>query len=148
MLKSVTVLVCVLFLIINFSPTVSANTDIAEKNDLKGLHIVPLQNTGVVRVQIGGKRELNVYHEVRQNDLFVECFVNHFSFNQEKAGALHQDGEGHIRLYINDEHVDTLYESAFLIEGIPSGEYEIRVVVVKNDRSPYELEETFVVTID
>ncbi|KHF40808.1 hypothetical protein [Halalkalibacter okhensis] len=148
MVKPATILANVLIFISIFSPIVSANSDFTENNDLQDLHIVPFQNTGVVQIQVGGKRELDVYHEVRQNDLFVECFVNHFSFNHEKAGALHQEGEGHIRLYINDEHVGTLYEPAFLIEDLSSGEYEIRVVVVKNDLTSYELEESFVVTIN
>ncbi|GAE24120.1 hypothetical protein JCM9140_26 [Halalkalibacter wakoensis JCM 9140] len=114
---------------------------------LQQLEIISFRSTGMVDVKVGGSRELTVYHEVKERDVFVECFVPNFTFN-EKAGALHQEGEGHIRLYVNDEHVDTLFEPAFLIKDLPAGEHEIKVVVVKNDYSPYELEEEFEITVE
>jgi hypothetical protein len=110
------------------------------------IEVVPIQSTGIITVE-NKESKLTMEHEIRGKSVFIECFVNQFHFTKEKVGTLHQEGEGHIRLYINDEHVDTLYEPAFIINDLPSGEYEIKVVIVKNDRSPYELEETILVTI-
>jgi len=108
--------------------------------------ITPLQSTGVVHVNTSQQEnELKVDYEVSGGDVYVECFVNGFHFNENKAGSLHQENEGHIRLYINDEHVETLYQPAFIIQDLPKGSHEIKVMIVKNDRSPYELEETFMV---
>ncbi|MDT8859151.1 hypothetical protein N0O92_02825 [Alkalihalobacillus sp. MEB130] len=134
------VIVCYLVIPMN----VLAETN---QSDLLHLHIIPIHNTGIVQVQTGKQKDLTMKHEIQGNHLFVECFVNDFHFNEKKAGALHQEGEGHIRLYINDEHVDTLFEPAFLIEDMPSGEYEIKVVLVKNDYSPYEIEQSISITM-
>ncbi|MFC0558730.1 hypothetical protein [Halalkalibacter alkalisediminis] len=115
---------------------------------LQDLTIIPLQSTGVVQVNTSQKtNELVVDHKVSGGNVYVECFVNDFHFNENKVGSLHQENEGHIRLYINDEHIETLYQPAFIVQDLPKGNYEIKVMIVKNDRSPYEMEETFTVMI-
>ncbi|WP_332689962.1 hypothetical protein [Halalkalibacter lacteus] len=117
-----------------------------EEPNLEVVKVVPIQSTGMVTVA-NNDSKLMIDYDIREQSVFIECFVNQFHFKKEKVGMLHQEGEGHIRLYINDEHVDTLYEPAFIINDLPSGEHEIKVVIVKNDRSPYDMEETILVTI-
>lgn len=120
----------------------------AIENSLQELSIIPLQSTGVIQITSQETNVLEVEYKVRGKDVYVECFVNGFYFNEEKAGSLHQENEGHIRLYIDDEHVDTLYQPAFIIQDLQKGEYEVKVVIVKNDKSPYDMEETFTVTVN
>ncbi|WP_148296802.1 hypothetical protein [Halalkalibacter akibai] len=118
----------------------------AELESLENVKIVPLQSTGVVN--ISPSRNMEVNYDKKEDWVYVECFVDGFKFTENKVGSLHQEGEGHIRLYINDEHVDTLFQPAFIIENLPEGEHVVKVVVVKNDRSPYDLEESFTVKME
>ncbi|WP_227935698.1 hypothetical protein [Alkalihalobacillus deserti] len=143
-MKNLIALCCCIISIVGLAINVQANNS----SYLHQLTIVPLQSTGVIHVDtIQEPNVLEVDHKVSESDVYVECFVNGFHFNQNKVGSLHQENEGHIRLYINDEHVDTLYQPAFIIRDLPKGEYEVKVVIVKNDRSPYDMEETFTITI-
>jgi hypothetical protein len=119
----------------------------SEVSSLEQVTIVPLQSTGVIQVTTSPSL-LKVDYYKKENDVFIECFINGFTFNRDKAGSLHQEGEGHLRLYINNEHVETLYQPAFIIEGLQKGDYEIKIVIVKNDRTPYNMEETLNITID
>ncbi len=109
--------------------------------------IIPLQSTGVISVTASEERKMTVQYDIRENQLFVECLINGFLFSEEKAGTQHKEGEGHLRLYIDEEHIDTLYQPAFIVEGLSKGKHDIKVIIVKNDRTPYELEETFQVHI-
>lgn len=111
------------------------------------LTIISLQSTGVVSVSASDERTLTVTHEVRDGDVYVECFIDGFLFSEEKAGTQHQEGEGHFRLYVDDEHIDTLYQAAFIVKGLSSGDHDIQVVIVKNDRTPYDLEKAVQVHI-
>ncbi|WP_017727175.1 hypothetical protein [Halalkalibacterium ligniniphilum] len=112
------------------------------------IEVVPLQSIGVVSINTSeAKREMTVHHAVKGSDVYVECFINRFTLAKEQAGSPHKDGEGHLRLSINGKHVDTLYKAAFIIKGLPSGSHEVKIEAVKNDRSPYGMEETFTVTI-
>ncbi|ARK31126.1 hypothetical protein [Halalkalibacter krulwichiae] len=127
---------------------ISTNVYAGNEEFIDQIHIVPIQSTGIVNIDTQREGlDLEVDHDVKSGNVYVECFLNHFRFKEDKVGALHEEGEGHIRLYINDEHVDTLYQSAFIIEELPKGEYEIKIVVAQNDRSSYGLEKEFTVMI-
>ncbi|WP_100373321.1 hypothetical protein [Bacillus sp. FJAT-45037] len=84
---------------------------------------------------------------VNGKDVYVDCLIRGVELKQEKAGATHHEGEGHYRLYLNDQHIDTLFQPSFVIEGLASGEHTIKVELVKNDRSSYDSEDVFNVTI-
>lgn len=128
-------------ILLSYCPIVSAE-------DLEVVKVNPLSSVGVVKVQASGKNELIVEHNVTNETIFIECFINGFTFSKENEGSLPQEGEGHIRLYVEDNHVATLFQPAFYIENLQSGTHEIKIMVVNNDRSPYEdLEETLVITI-
>lgn len=111
------------------------------------LTVVPMKSIGLIDVTFSKEQEIALLHNVRDGNVFVECFVNDFSYSEERAGKLHVEGEGHLRLYVNDELLATLYEGAFLIEGLPKGKHTIQIKLIKNDRTPYEAEETIEVTI-
>ncbi|MCM3759322.1 hypothetical protein M3212_00835 [Alkalihalobacillus oceani] len=109
------------------------------------IRVTPLQNVEVIEIK--SEQELVVTHQVKDERIYVECFLNDFMLSEEKAGSLHEQGEGHLRLYVDDEHVATLFEAAFIIEGLAPGEHTITVSAVKNDRSPYGFDSTFSVTL-
>ncbi|MCM3713075.1 hypothetical protein [Halalkalibacter oceani] len=109
------------------------------------VRVTPLQNIEVIEIK--SEQELVVTHKVKDGRIYVECFLNDFVLSEEKAGSLHEQGEGHLRLYVDDEHVATLFEAAFIIEGLAPGEHTITVSAVKNDRSPYGFDSTFSVTV-
>ncbi|WP_144450668.1 hypothetical protein [Halalkalibacter nanhaiisediminis] len=135
-----------LFMIVCFIPL---NTTFAEESIINhsSLTIAPLQSIGIVKVVASDEQKLIVNHNIFNQELLIECFINGFRFSKEKAGTKHQEGEGHLRLYIDGEHIGTLYEAAFVINGLPRGEHDIQIAVVKNDRTPYEMEETIHIRI-
>ncbi|RXI98131.1 hypothetical protein DS745_17445 [Anaerobacillus alkaliphilus] len=90
---------------------------------------------------------LIVKYDVKDGDIYVECFVKDFSFSKEKAGTLKNEGEGHVHLYINDNKVDSIFTSSFIIKSLPIGTYKIKVELVHNDYSSYEVFEEFEVKL-
>ncbi|WP_100404590.1 hypothetical protein [Bacillus solitudinis] len=112
------------------------------------ISVLPLTNIPTVEVIAAQQeRTLKVNHEIRDGDVYVECLIHPFTFKEEKVGHAHQDGEGHIRLYINEQHIDTIFKPAFIIRGLPAGNHEVKVEVVKNDKTRYDLEESFTVSL-
>lgn len=109
--------------------------------------IEPLHNVGLVSVNVIAHDHFVVSYSLQQSDVYVELFKNNFHFTKENVGSKHKEGEGHIRLHINDEHVDTVYEAGFIIKGLPKGKHEIKIELAQNDRTPYEIDETFTVCI-
>ncbi|WP_088104979.1 hypothetical protein [Halalkalibacter urbisdiaboli] len=137
-------LLVVLTILIAFS----TNIGYAEVPLREQIEIVPLQSMGVINVVAGEKdRTMTVNHEIRDGDVYIECLIHPFTFTKEKVGHAHKDGEGHIRLYINNKHVDSIFRPAFIIKGLPTGNHEIKIEVAKNDKTPYDLEETFTISI-
>ncbi|NEU29492.1 hypothetical protein GN156_01650 [bacterium LRH843] len=125
----------------------SSNQVYTESIENYHLTVIPLQSTGIVNVRASDKMDLEITHELRGEELYIECFINGFLFSEEKAGMQHIEGEGHLRLYVDGNHIDTIYQPAFIVKGLEKGEHDIQVVLVKNDRSLYELEETFQIKI-
>lgn len=130
------------YFFIIFSPFAYAEAPLRDN-----LTVTSLQSIGIIDVLSTNEERFTVVHEEKEGDLFIECFVNDFLFSKEKEGTQHVEGEGHLRLYVNQEHIDTLYKGAFIVKGLPKGQHDVQVMLVKNDRTPYELEETFQVTI-
>lgn len=109
--------------------------------------VIPLQNVDIVDVAVTGERSFEVAHYVNGDKIFVECYVSDFTYAEDNYGSLPNDGEGHLRLYVDDEHVATLFTGAFIIKQLPKGEHELKIVVAHNDHSSYGLEKTIAVTI-
>lgn len=88
-----------------------------------------------------------VKYDVKEKDIYVECFVKDFTFSKERAGLLKQDGEGHVQLFINGNKVDSIYTSSFIIKELPVGTYTIRIELVHNDYTPYGISKEFEVNL-
>ncbi|MCT8139051.1 hypothetical protein H1D32_15900 [Anaerobacillus sp. CMMVII] len=86
---------------------------------------------------------LTIKYEVKEKDIYVECLVQNFRFNKEKAGTEKQEGEGHVQLYINDRKVDSIFTPSFIIKALPAGTYKIKVELVHNDYAPYGIFKEF-----
>lgn len=88
-----------------------------------------------------------VKYDVKEKDIYVECFVKDFTFSKERAGQLKQDGEGHVQLFINGNKVDSIYTSSFIIKALPVGTYTIKIELVHNDYTPYGISKEFEVNL-
>ncbi|WP_181536592.1 hypothetical protein [[Anoxybacillus] calidus] len=91
------------------------------------------------------ERTMNVKHQVRGTDVFIECIVTNFSFKSGKRKKV--DGEGHVNLYVNGQKVDEVSTAAFILKGLPKGKHVIRLELVHNDSSKYGLHHEFEVNI-
>lgn len=112
------------------------------------VQVIPMHGNGIVQVSVSkDKRLLTVNHEVKGTDVYVECIIDQFTFAKEKAGKNHVDGEGHIQLFVDGQRVDSIYQAAFIIKGLPSGEHTIKIELVKNNYDLYEISEEFTVQI-
>jgi hypothetical protein len=105
-------------------------------------------SSGSTTVEALTERSMIVNHEVRNQDLFIECIVPHFNFTKEKSTSKNIDGEGLLLLYINGEKVDEIHKAAFVVKGLPQGKHTIKLVLAHNDQTPYDdLEQEFEVEI-
>ncbi|WP_184317293.1 hypothetical protein [Geobacillus subterraneus] len=69
---------------------------------------------------------LEVKHEVKGNDVFIECFAAQFPFHKGNGG-------GHINVYINGQKMTEVYTAAFIVRGLPNGKHVIRLELAYND---------------
>ncbi|WP_216830899.1 hypothetical protein [Alkalihalobacterium elongatum] len=117
-------------------------------DELDEVQIIPMHGNGIVQVSVSKeKRMLTVNHEVKGSDVYVECIIDQFTFAKEKAGKNHVDGEGHVHLFVDGQRVDSIYQAAFIIKGLPSGEHTIKIELVKNNYDLYGISEEFTVQI-
>lgn len=115
-------------------------------NELSNLRIQFIYRQNPIHISLEEKNlTLKVQHEVKGNDVYIECIVSNFTFNKENES--HQEGEGHLILYIDGQKVDELFQPAFIAKGLPSGTHRIKLEFVRNDRQPYGLVEEFSVVI-
>ncbi|OIJ13281.1 hypothetical protein BKP37_12335 [Anaerobacillus alkalilacustris] len=92
-------------------------------------------------------KRLSVHYELKEKDIYIECKVKDFLFNQDDIGTIKKEGEGHIQLYINEHKVDSIFRSSFVIKSLPSGTYKIRLELIHNDYTPYGVHEEFEITL-
>ncbi|MCX8002416.1 MAG: hypothetical protein N2661_07555 [Anoxybacillus mongoliensis] len=91
------------------------------------------------------KQALFVKHHVKGNNVFVECIVDQFTFT--KGTHPKKDGQGRIHIYVNGKRVSETTTAAFVIRGLPVGKHTIRLELVHNDASKYNVSHEFTVTI-
>lgn len=134
--------IMLMLLLFLFSMSIHTNAKI------DSIVIEPIFHVGPVLIEKGNPLQLKVDYELEDQQLFVECQLNGFLFNPEAVGTLHQENEGHIRVYVDHEHVATVFEPVFYIQNLPKGDHEVKIQVVQNDHTPYEgLEEIFSITV-
>lgn len=90
------------------------------------------------------QKEMTVRERVKGNDIYVECIVSDFKFSTRKNK---DDGDGFIKLYLNNKKIDEIYSAAFIIKGVPTGTHEIKLELVSNEGKPLGIEDTFEVSL-
>jgi hypothetical protein len=119
----------------------------------------PETNTRVIPVKVEGvrnipyvevstmqnQRSIDVKHQIKANDVYVECIVSNFTFTKDKEKNV--DGEGHIELFLNGEKVDEISTAAFIIKELPFGNHTIRLELVHNNSMKYNISQDFKVSI-
>lgn len=104
-------------------------------NDVFNLSYKPLDNP------------MSVKHQVKGNDIYVECVISNFTFSKREDKKINQTGTGYLQLYLNGKKIDNIYTAAFIIKGLPVGKHLIKLELVRNDGTPYSIEKEFDVTI-
>lgn len=89
-------------------------------------------------------RTLTVHQYVSGDDVYVECIINRFTFQQSSQN---QDGQGYVVVYVDG--VRTLEESkaAFVIPNLEKGVHRIRLEVEREKGSVYDLKQEFSVNV-
>lgn len=139
----------IFLLSLNFS--ISITPPVEELEEAMNLtKTIPYDNSFELKIatmEDGNNDRLRVKYDVVEQDIYVECNVSDFTFNKDKAGSLKRDGEGHIQLYINNNKVDSIFTSSFIIKALPVGTYNIRIELVHNDYTPYGVAKEFEVKL-
>lgn len=82
----------------------------------------------------------HVKHDVKGNNVLVECIATGFPFQNGKDG-------GHVNVYVNGKKVDEVYTAAFMLRGLPTGKHVVRLELVYNDGKITGLSHEFTVMI-
>lgn len=90
---------------------------------------------------------MSVKHQVKGKDIYVECVISEFTFSKRDHKKINQNGVGYLELYLNGNKIDNIYTAAFIIKGLPVGKHQIKLALVHNDGTPYNIQKEFDVTI-
>jgi len=115
-----------------------------------GISVVPLQiiDTSQSAIEVVSQkqpRNLVVNHHVRGQNVYVECFVPSFTFKEK--GGMKVNGEGHVNVFVDGKRVEEISTAAFIIKGLEKGNHQLKVEVVHNDSSSYNLKKSWNVSI-
>jgi hypothetical protein len=115
------------------------------------LEIVPLDVTSVSNEAIEvvnqqNKQSLLIKHHIRNQDVYVECYIPNFTFKEKGGNKV--KGEGHITVHVDGKKVDDMNTAAFIVKGLDKGVHEMTVEVVHNDSTSYNLKKTWTVSIN
>ncbi len=92
------------------------------------------------------ENNVTVRHHVKGNNVYVEVIVPNFNFSSSDKKS-NVNGEGYIKLFLNDKQVDEIHQAAFIVRGLPTGKHNLKVVLVKNDATSYGIEQEMSVVI-
>ncbi|WLR52212.1 hypothetical protein LC040_04705 [Bacillus tianshenii] len=100
-----------------------------------------------IQAEMQEKNEvLQVKHHVKNNNVYVECYIPDFHFIDRNKSAT-KNNEGYIHLYLNGQKVDDIYTAAFVVRGLPKGTHELKVILMKNENQSYNIQQTIEVNI-
>ena len=112
------------------------------------------QNTAMAKYEMFREKlttemGVDVTHHVNKPTLDVEIIpdphtgwnlylkTTNFTFQPERSGLEHVDGQGHAHLYINGKKVNRVYSPWYYISSLPLGENKIAVTLNTNDHKAY-----------
>lgn len=105
----------------------------------------PVEATISENVANNLERTLHVNHHVRGNDVYLECMIPNFTFKQ--SGGHKTEGEGHLNVIVDGQRTEKISTAAFIIKGLTKGEHTLKIQVVHNDLTNYNLDHTIHVHI-
>ncbi|WP_099353557.1 hypothetical protein [Fredinandcohnia onubensis] len=105
----------------------------------------PVEATITENVANNLERTLHVNHHVRGNDVYLECIIPNFTFKQ--SGGHKNEGEGHLNVLVDGRRTEKISTAAFIIKGLTKGEHTLKIQVVHNDLTNYNLDHTIHVQI-
>ena len=105
----------------------------------------PVEATKTENVANNLERTLHVNHHVRGNDVYLECMIPNFTFKE--SGGHKNEGEGHLNVIVDGQRTEKISTAAFIIKGLTKGEHTLKIKVVHNDLTNYNLDHTIHVQI-
>ncbi|MFS0861362.1 hypothetical protein [Fredinandcohnia sp. 179-A 10B2 NHS] len=91
------------------------------------------------------KQDFQVIHKVKNNNVYIECFISDFTFTNKEG--MKKAGEGHLQVIINGNKTENFSTAAFVVKGLSKGEHTLTLRVVHNDLTYYPLSKTINVVI-
>lgn len=85
-----------------------------------------------------------VNHRIKDNDLFVECVIPNFSFDQDNGK---KDYHGYIDVFLDGKKQKSVKQAAFIVHNLPEGKHTIRLDIMRKDGGRYLSLEEFEVEI-
>ena len=113
--------------------------------NLVPLNVTNVSNDVIEVVSHNQLASLNIKHHVRNQDVYVECYIPNFSFKEKGGNKV--IGEGHIVVFVDGKKIDDMNTAAFIVKGLERGVHEMMVEVVHNDSTTYDLKKTWTVSI-
>ncbi|WP_270181758.1 hypothetical protein [Alkalihalobacillus sp. CinArs1] len=75
-----------------------------------------------------------VHHKVKGSNVFVECLIPNFTFDDRKETSEHK---GYIDVYLNGKKYQTEHKAAFIVQGLPEGKHMLRLDIMRPDGGRY-----------
>jgi hypothetical protein len=90
-------------------------------------------------------RTMTIRHMIANGNVFVECFVPNFEFEQEASAH----NEGYLIVSVDHKPAYPVYKAAFVIKDLSKGSHHIRIQLADHEgRAIKDLEKQFLVTIE
>lgn len=75
-----------------------------------------------------------VNHRIKNKDLFVECVIPNFSFDQDNDN---KDYHGYIDVFLDGKKQKSVKQAAFIVRNLPEGKHIIRLDIMRKDGGRY-----------
>ncbi|WP_126427622.1 hypothetical protein [Brevibacillus marinus] len=91
---------------------------------------------------------LQVKHEVKGKDLYLQLEVTGFTFSLENMGKGNRQGEGHAHLYVDGKKVAKMFEPHFVYRNLPAGRHQVEVELAHNNHETYGVKRSFTIQVN
>ncbi|MDF2858774.1 MAG: hypothetical protein K0Q87_4625 [Neobacillus sp.] len=92
----------------------------------------------------GKTPSFSVEHQVKGNNIFVECILSGISFRQSEKT---RQKVGKLIVSIDGKKSQEVVSAAFILKSLPAGQHRIKLEVVSLNNEPYGLMKEFIVNI-
>jgi hypothetical protein len=113
---------------------------------LMPMQVVQFEETAVEASAVLNENNLTIRHHVKEKDVYVEVIIPGFNFSSPTQKKK-VNGEGYVKLYLNEKQIDEIYQAAFIVKGLPAGKHNLKFELVQNDSTSYGINEEITVTI-